>query len=69
MTQIDTDWQLGDMPDFDPIDMKRRIQAELYEETKHMTPAQRREHTRRASKEFQEEGRRYRAALAESADN
>jgi len=47
MTKLETGWQLGDMPGFDPIEMKRRIQAEIYEETKHMNPAQKRERTRR----------------------
>ena len=30
----------------DPVEMKRRIQAEIYEETKNMTPEQNRERLR-----------------------
>ena len=62
MTKHKTDWQLGDMPDFDPIKMKRRIQAEIYDETKHMTPAQRMERTRRRL----EHDERWRAAYAKA---
>jgi len=70
MTRLDTKWELGDMPDFDPIEMKRRIQAEIYEETKHMTPAQRQEHTRQASERMRKKREQYWAeqtAKAESA--
>ena len=62
MAKLETEWQLGDMPDFDPIEMKRRIQAEIYEETKHMTPAQRMERTRRRL----EKDERWREAYAKA---
>jgi len=68
MTKINTDWQLGDMPDFDPIEMKRKIQAEIYEETKHMTPAQRMERTRQASERMRKEREQYWAKQAEPAN-
>jgi len=41
------DWEIGMYPGFDTVELKRKIQSEIYEETKHMTPAQRREHTRK----------------------
>ena len=40
MTKLETKWQLGDMPDFDPIEMKRKIQAEIQAETEGMTGAE-----------------------------
>ena len=40
------------IPGFDCVKMKREIQAEIYEETKHMTWEERREHTRQASERF-----------------
>jgi hypothetical protein len=52
------------IPGLDAVQAKWDIQAEIYEETKHMTPEQRREHTRKASEEFQEEIKRRRAELA-----
>jgi len=59
----------------DCVAMKRKIQAEIYEETKNMTREEWREHTRKASKEFwadiecRREKLAERAALAESASN
>jgi len=52
MTEHETEWQLGDMPDFDPIEMKRRIQAEIYEETKGMTGKEVLDFFRKGSEEF-----------------
>ena len=49
MTKLETDWQLGMMPDFDPLEMKRRIQAEVLLETKGMTDEEIREYFRLAS--------------------
>jgi hypothetical protein len=40
--------------------MKRDIQAKIYEETKDMTPEERREYIRQGAERFREEGRRYR---------
>jgi hypothetical protein len=37
MTKHETEWQLGDMPGFDPIEMKEKIQAEILRETEGMT--------------------------------
>jgi hypothetical protein len=56
------------IPGFDSLELKARIRAEIYEETKHMTPAQRMEHTRQASQEFREEIRLRRAELAKLAE-
>ena len=55
MTTLNTDWQLGMMPDFDPIEMKEKIQAEIIRETKGMTGAEVLEFFRKGSQEFQEE--------------
>ena len=63
MTKID--WsRFPVIPGFDAIECKRRIQAEIYEETKDMTRDQVREYYRQVV----ERGNRRRAALAESAD-
>jgi hypothetical protein len=40
------DWELGMYPGFDTVELKRRIQAEIYEETKGMTNEQIRERRR-----------------------
>ena len=40
------DWEIGDYPGFDTVELKRRIQAEIYEETKGMTNEQIRERRR-----------------------
>jgi len=47
--------------------MKRKIQAEIYEETKNMTREERREHTRKASEEFWAGVERLRAERATQA--
>ena len=57
MTKLNTDWQLGMMPDFDPIEMKEKIQAEIIRETKGMTREQVLEFFHKGSEEFQEEMR------------
>ena len=62
--EIESHWYPDPIPGFDAIEWKRKIQAEIYEETKHMTPEQRREHTRQASEEFQMEIKRRRVELA-----
>jgi len=40
------DWEIGDYPGFNTVELKRRIQAEIYEETKGMTNEQIRERRR-----------------------
>ena len=50
-TKLGTNWQLGDMPGFDPVEMKRRIQAEIRQENKGMTDEQIRERRRQAVEE------------------
>ena len=66
MTKID--WsKFPPIPGFDSIRMKREIQAAIYEETKHMTPEERQEYTRKNSEEFWEDIERRRAKLAAQA--
>ena len=48
MTKPDVDWSEL-IPVCDCVAMKRKIQAEIYEETKHMTREERREYNRQAS--------------------
>ena len=65
MTKID--WsKYPPVPGFDSIKMKREIQAKIYEETKHMTREEKREHTRKASEAFREEQRLRRAAESQT---
>ena len=54
------DWNIEPIPGFSCVQMKRDIQAKIYEETKDMSPEQRRERTRQASEQFREEGKRFR---------
>ena len=61
MTKLDTGWQLGDMPDFDPLEMKAKIQAEILQETEGMTREQVLEYFRKGSEEMQRERERYRS--------
>jgi hypothetical protein len=69
MEKHETDWYPGIVSD--GYAHMRKVRAEIREETKHMTPAERMEHTRHASEEFREEIRQRRAELAKaaSADN
>lgn len=52
-------WNIEPISGFSCVKMKRDIQAKIYEETKDMTPEQRRERTRQASVRFREEGKCY----------
>ena len=52
-------WHIEPIPGFSCVKMKRDIQAKIYEETKDMTPEQRRERTRQVSERFREEGKRF----------
>ena len=61
MAKHKTHWHPEAIPGFDCVKMKREIQTQIYEETKHMTPKERREYTRKASEEFRAEGERFRA--------
>jgi len=56
-------WNIKPIPGFSCVKMKRDIQAKIYEETKNMTPEERREHTRQASARFREEGKRYQETM------
>jgi hypothetical protein len=47
----------------DCVKLKRAIQAKIYEETKYMTPEERRDRTRQASHAFRAEIERRRAEL------
>jgi hypothetical protein len=55
------------IPGFDSVRMKREIQAKIYEETRHLTPEERQEYTRRASERFWADIDRRRAELAAEA--
>jgi hypothetical protein len=71
MTTFDLS-QIKPIPGFDSLKWKQEVQEKIYEATKHMTPEQRREHTRQASERFQADMKRRRielAALAETADS
>ena len=48
MTKLDLS-QIKPIPGFDSLKWKRKIQAEIYEETKHLTPEEQRERLRQAS--------------------
>ena len=63
MTKFDLS-QIKPIPGFDSLKWKREIQAQIYEETKHMTWEERREHTRKVSEAFQAEQRLHRAERA-----
>jgi len=52
-------WNIQPIPGFSCVQMKREIQAKIYEETKNMTPEERRERTRQASERFREEGKTF----------
>jgi hypothetical protein len=47
MTQLDMS-KLKPIPGFDSLKWKQEVQAKIFEETKHMTPEQRRERERQA---------------------
>ena len=70
MTKFDLS-QIKPIPGFDSLKWKREVQTEIYEETKHMTPEQRRDYFHQASERMQREREQYWAeqtALAESAE-
>jgi len=52
-------WNIEPIPGFSCVQMKQDIQAKIYEETKDMTPEQKRERTRQVSERFYEEGKRF----------
>ena len=62
------DWEIGMYPGFDTVELKRKIQSEIYEETKHMTPEQRRERERQSSERMQREREQYWAEQTESTE-
>ena len=70
MTKFDLS-QIKPIPGFDSLKWKQEVQTEIYEETKHMTPEQRRDYFRQASERMQKEREQYWAerALTESTDN
>jgi len=61
MTKLELS-QIKPIPGFDSLKWKREIQEKIYEETKHMTPEQRRERERQAV----ERDIRWRAEYTES---
>ena len=64
MTNLKADWYPEPIPGFDALEWKWKIQAEIYEEIKHMTPEEQREHTRKGAERFDTEIKRLRAELA-----
>ena len=65
MTKIDLS-QFKPIPGFDSLKWKQERQAKIYEETKHMTPEQRREREWQASERMRKEREQYQAELAAS---
>jgi len=61
MTKIDLT-QFKPIPGFSCVQMKRDIQAKIYEDTKNMTPEERREYIRQGAERFRAEGERFRAS-------
>ena len=51
----------------DCVAMKRAIQSRIYEETKHMTWDEEREHIRKGSEEFRAKIKRLRAEMAKES--
>ena len=64
MTKLQTNWYPDIIPGLDPVDMKRKVQAEIRRETEGMTREQVREFFRKESEAFREETRLRRAELA-----
>ena len=60
MTKLDLS-KIKPIPGFDCVKWKRERQAKIYEETKHMTREEKREHTRRGAEEFDRKIERIRA--------
>jgi hypothetical protein len=68
MTTLDLS-QIKPIPGFDCVKMKREIQAEIYEETKHMTWEEQREYFRKGAERFDAYIERRRAELAAEAQS
>jgi hypothetical protein len=68
MTKLDMS-QFKPIPGFDSLKWKAEVQAKIYEETKDMTPAQRRERTRRRLEKDERWREAYAKADAITADN
>jgi len=66
MTKLDI-FQIEPIPGFDSLQWKRERQAEIYEETKSMTPKEQRERLRKNSEKFWAEIERRRAEMAAQA--
>ena len=64
MTKLQNDWYPEIIPGLDPVEMKRKVQAEIRRETEGMTREEIREFYRKGSEEFQAEMKRFRAELA-----
>ena len=61
MMKTELDKFIDNIPVFDCVALKRKIQAEIYEETKHMTWEERREYYRQGAERFDAEIERRRA--------
>jgi len=64
MTKLQTDWYPEIIPGLDPVEMKRKVQAEIRRETQGMTREEIREFYRKGSEEFQVEMKLLRAEIA-----
>jgi len=68
MTKFDLS-QIKPIPGFDSLKWKREVQAQIYEETKDMTPEQRRERERQAAERMRKEREQYWAEQAKLAES
>ena len=64
MTKLQTNWYPEIIPGLDPVEMKRKVQAEIRRETEGMTEIEILEFYRKESEAFQAEMKRYRAERA-----
>jgi hypothetical protein len=68
MTDIGENVWIDPIPGDDPYATIRKIRAEIYEETKHMTGAEYLEHLRQASERMQQKREKYWAEQAKLAE-
>jgi hypothetical protein len=64
MTKLKIDWYPEPIPGFDAIAWKRKVQAEIYEETKHMTSTEVCEYFRKSAEQMRKEREQYWAEQA-----
>jgi len=64
MKRLEKNWYPEPIPGFDALQTKWEIQAQIYEEIKHMTSEEQREHTRKGAERFDADMKRLRAERA-----